>query len=120
MRYRSVRKTFVHRVAFVFMILAFFVVPSIVSFSDAQAEVSKERGKQVFRDLGCMGCHMINGMGGRIGPELSRVGSRLKGERILAQLNNPKQFNPASMMPSYQSLPGDQKKSLVEYLKSLK
>lgn len=93
------------------------IQPAANAATDAQMIA---KGKELFQGLGCMGCHMINGMGGKIGPDLSKAGSRLKAERILGQINNSKKYNPNSMMPSYQSLPEDQKQSLVKYLMSLK
>ena len=44
----------------------------------AEAEVAKgnpEKGKAVYESSGCSGCHIINGEGGGVGPELTRVGS---------------------------------------------
>jgi cytochrome c oxidase cbb3-type subunit 3 len=44
----------------------------------ADAEVAKGdpmRGKSVYRSSGCATCHIINGEGGGVGPELSRVGA---------------------------------------------
>jgi cbb3-type cytochrome oxidase cytochrome c subunit len=90
------------------------------SFAFKPAAEASSNGSQLYQSLGCVGCHAINGVGGKIGPDLSKVGSRLNAERILGQLNNPKSYNPASMMPGYQTLSGDQKKVLVEYLQSLK
>jgi len=78
------------------------------------------KGRGLFQSLNCAGCHTINGVGGMVGPDLTNAGSKFKPERIMAQLNNPKQFNPASLMPSFQNLPEDQKNALVQYLESLK
>jgi cytochrome c oxidase cbb3-type subunit III len=44
----------------------------------ADAEVAKgdpPRGKSVYESSGCATCHIINGEGGGVGPELSRVGA---------------------------------------------
>ena len=44
----------------------------------ADAEVAKgdpARGKSVYASSGCATCHIINGEGGGVGPELSRVGA---------------------------------------------
>lgn len=32
-----------------------------------------ERGEELFGKSGCIGCHKINGIGGEVGPDLSRV-----------------------------------------------
>jgi cytochrome c oxidase cbb3-type subunit 3 len=44
----------------------------------ADAEVAKgdaAHGKSVYESSGCSSCHIINGQGGGVGPELSRVGA---------------------------------------------
>jgi cytochrome c oxidase cbb3-type subunit 3 len=44
----------------------------------ADAEVAKgdpTRGQSVYQSIGCATCHIINGEGGGVGPELSRVGA---------------------------------------------
>lgn len=33
------------------------------------------RGRQLFRKLDCARCHVIDGQGGQLGPDLSRIGS---------------------------------------------
>lgn len=42
------------------------------------------RGRQVYRKLDCARCHFIDGQGGRLGPDLSRVGS-VAGSRAAGQ-----------------------------------
>jgi cytochrome c oxidase cbb3-type subunit III len=44
----------------------------------ADAEIAKgdvTRGKSVYDASGCAGCHIVNGEGGGVGPELTRVGA---------------------------------------------
>jgi cbb3-type cytochrome c oxidase subunit III len=36
-------------------------------------DTPEERGGNLFQGLGCVGCHMINGEGGGVGPELTNV-----------------------------------------------
>jgi mono/diheme cytochrome c family protein len=33
------------------------------------------RGRQRFGEIGCNGCHTVAGVGGMVGPELTRIGS---------------------------------------------
>jgi mono/diheme cytochrome c family protein len=33
------------------------------------------RGRDIFRSGGCLNCHRVNGEGGRLGPDLSRIGA---------------------------------------------
>lgn len=117
MNTRLSEKIFIRGIILFFIIAAFIVFHSFAFEPEAKAS---SNGSQLYQRLGCVGCHTINGVGGKIGPDLSKVGSRLSAERIMGQINNSKQYNPNSMMPSYQSLSADQKKALVEYLQSLK
>ncbi len=43
---------------------------------------SAEIGKKLFAEASCIGCHKVGGEGGAIGPELSDVFSRWKGDRV--------------------------------------
>ncbi|MCK6460287.1 MAG: c-type cytochrome [Planctomycetes bacterium] len=73
------------------------------------------RGKQLIEQKGCRACHVINGRGGAIGPDLTRVGekgpeqydySRLTSMPTLfgwhiAHLQNPKSYSPETVMPDF-------------------
>ncbi|MFN9956864.1 MAG: c-type cytochrome, partial [bacterium] len=41
-----------------------------------------EIGKKLFTEATCAGCHQIQGQGGRIGPELTGVFQKWKGDRV--------------------------------------
>lgn len=47
------------------------------------------RGEQVYAGANCSTCHMIRGAGGRTGPDLSTVGSRLDPDEMTASLTDP-------------------------------
>lgn len=73
------------------------------------------RGKQLIRERGCRACHIFNGRGGTIGPDLTDEGtknpeqydySRLTSIPSLfswqvAHLQNPKSFAPDTVMPDF-------------------
>jgi cytochrome c2 len=73
------------------------------------------RGKRLLLEKGCRACHVINGRGGSIGPDLTRVGekspeqydySRLTSLPTLfswqvAHLQNPKSYAPDTVMPDF-------------------
>jgi cytochrome c oxidase cbb3-type subunit 3 len=46
-------------------------------------------GKALFAAHGCGGCHMVNGAGGSLGPELDEVGARRSSERLRQCLLEP-------------------------------
>lgn len=57
----------------------------------AAASGNADAGKTVFDGNGCSACHTIKGQGGKVGPDLTAVGSRLSQQQIIDQLNDPKQ-----------------------------
>lgn len=50
---------------------------------------SVEGGRAVFERLDCGRCHMVQGHGGRLGPDLSRVGGRRDPEELAEDLAEP-------------------------------
>jgi len=58
------------------------------------------------RRWSCLGCHRWNGRGGRIGPDLALVASRLRPEFVRAILDDPRHVTPGTVMPQPQ-LAGD-------------
>lgn len=49
--------------------------------------------------LPCLGCHRIDGEGGRVGPDLSAAGRRLQPDFILRMILDPQATVPGSAMP---------------------
>jgi mono/diheme cytochrome c family protein len=49
--------------------------------------------------LPCLGCHALDGEGGRIAPELGAVAARLEPAAIAAMVDDPAAHRPGSMMP---------------------
>lgn len=50
---------------------------------------SPEAGRAVFERLDCGRCHMVGGRGGRLGPDLSRVGERRGPDELAEDLTEP-------------------------------
>jgi ubiquinol-cytochrome c reductase cytochrome b subunit/menaquinol-cytochrome c reductase cytochrome b/c subunit len=75
-----------------------------------------EAGKAVVAQSGCLACHKIgeNGNSGP-GPDLTRIGGRLKGQALARTL-----VNPTAPMPSFKSLPPQKFKAVVAFLGLLK
>lgn len=57
------------------------------------------KGQQLYQTYGCSACHMINGIGGTTGPELTQVGSRRDREWLIGHFKAPRKFVPNSAMP---------------------
>ena len=77
-------------------------------------------GEALFKSLGCSACHMIGGVGGRVGPDLTREGGRRDREWIKEQIINPKSHDPKSVMPGFARLSKQDVQALVDYIAGLK
>jgi putative heme-binding domain-containing protein len=47
------------------------------------------RGSRLFRERGCIGCHLVRGEGGVRGPDLSVIGSQRTGEHLRQAILDP-------------------------------
>jgi len=80
-----------------------------------------QHGEALYRSLGCSGCHTIGGVGGKVGPDLTMVGSRRSEEWIEQQVRNPRSHFPNStIMPSFDKLSAADLRDLGAYLAGLK
>lgn len=59
------------------------------------------QGKNLFRNIGCLACHKVGGHGGKVGPELTYVGSRLNGPWIFRFIKNPQGVIENVKMPNF-------------------
>ena len=76
------------------------------------------QGEQLYRQLGCVGCHQLNLQGGYVGPDLSGTGRRLRPGWIAAWLAAPNRYKPGTLQPDYGLSRGDAR-ALTAYLSSL-
>ena len=63
-------------------------------------------GASLYGESFCASCHAVqnaagNVVGGDIGPELTRVGNKVKPEWLRAWLRNPRVYDPGTAMPHY-------------------
>ncbi len=86
----------------------------------ATAVTSGSPGEAVYKAQGCSACHSLDGVGGKVGPDLSKVGTRRDKEWIEEQLRNPKAHNPQSIMPSFNKLSEKDLDDLAAYLAGLR
>ena len=48
-----------------------------------------EAGKKLVEEIGCLGCHQINGTGNVFAPDLSRVAGKVQADWLFAWVKNP-------------------------------
>lgn len=78
-----------------------------------------EEGRQLLANYQCLGCHVLDSQGNRIGPDLTHVGARLKGEYLEVFLRNPEALIPGTSMKNFE-LWDDELAALVAFLESRK
>jgi nitric oxide reductase subunit C len=94
--------------------------PKPLLASTAALSKQAQQGAALFRSLGCSACHTIRGVGGKVGPDLTDVGSRRTKGWIEQQVRNPKSHFPNSIMPSFTKLSANDMRDLGDYLTGLK
>ena len=78
-----------------------------------------ERGRAVFKNNGCHGCHTLDKFGTPIGPDLSHVGARYSAAYLARWLRDPAQQRPSAHMPALELTDADVE-ALARYLSSLR
>lgn len=84
------------------------------SGADWQA-ADPDRGRSLFREARCISCHMIDGRGGTMGPDLSWVGSKVRREWAFSFIEDPMHDQPETLMVRYRFSASDVR-DLVAYL----
>lgn len=81
-------------------------------------EFSARKAESILRDqLPCLGCHVLNGDGGRVGPELTTVRERRSPAYVAAIIADPQSVVPGSMMPRT-PMPDATRELITRYLAS--
>jgi mono/diheme cytochrome c family protein len=77
------------------------------------------KGLQLFTQLGCHGCHAVAGYEDleKVGPELNKVGGKVKTAWLVDWLKNPFEYMPSTRMPHF-GLDDDEVLALSSYLVS--
>jgi nitric oxide reductase subunit C len=87
----------------------------------AEMLAAKTGGSTVYGKYGCSACHIINGIGGTSGPDLSHVGTRLPDpEWHKKHVVDPQSVVPDSAMPGFPQMMEKELRLLANYLVSLK
>lgn len=77
-------------------------------------------GQRLYQSLNCSNCHMINGIGGTTGPDLTHAGSKRDRVWFIGHFKDPKAYVPNSAMPSYGHLKEQELNELTDYMLALK
>ncbi|HXX53184.1 MAG TPA: c-type cytochrome [Thermodesulfovibrionales bacterium] len=76
-------------------------------------------GQRIYQSLGCSNCHMISGIGGTTGPDLTKVGGRRDKEWLTGHFKDPSRYVSNSAMPKVEASDMDIEQ-LADYMVSLK
>jgi len=72
------------------------------------------RGKELFSAAGCIKCHTIAGEGSKLGPDLSKIAEKYRGEKLLRQVLEPSsEINEQFKAQVFQTNDGDVVTGLV-------
>jgi ubiquinol-cytochrome c reductase cytochrome b subunit len=75
-------------------------------------------GAAPYQKSGCSACHMVNGVGGKMGPPLNGLGSRRTEAWTIEHFLQPQKMSPGTPMPPYKFAQGDMQ-NMVPYLFTL-
>jgi ubiquinol-cytochrome c reductase cytochrome b subunit len=76
-------------------------------------------GRILYDKNGCTACHSIHGKGGKLGPDLTHVGSKRDTDWLMRHFKDPQSVSPGSVMPKV-LLQDKELKELSDYMLSLK
>lgn len=87
---------------------------------------SAEKGKELIETIGCVGCHMVEGIdekwnavGERKGTYLTGLGSKVNPDWLVSWLKKPSHYQPDTVMPSFR-LTDQEANDIASYLLSKK
>jgi mono/diheme cytochrome c family protein len=99
------------------VLVAMVVLAGPAHAQDGSALVAK--GRVLFRDQGCYGCHTVGATGTPIAPDLSRIGAKRDQAFLTRWLRNPSEQRPTAHMPRIE-LAEPEAQALAAYLGSLR
>lgn len=104
-------------------LLSFVATTGVAAQSDTSFRPVTAFGAAKARELlnnhlPCLGCHSLEGSGGRIAPDLATVRERRSRDYIAAMIDDPQKTLPGSLMPKQTMLPAT-RDVVVRYLQSL-
>lgn len=79
------------------------------------SKANQARGRTIFGEARCVSCHMIDGRGGTLGPDLSTVGSKVRRDWLFSFIKDPIRDQPQTLMLRYR-FSDEEIRDLVAYL----
>ena len=73
-------------------------------------------GDKLFQKEGCIVCHSFNGIGGRMGPDLTAISNIRSDTWINTYIQDPRKINPSSRMPAFPHLSRAKRKAIIAFL----
>ena len=64
-------------------------------------QANTDNGRALFGELRCVSCHMVNGRGGDMGPELTHIGDKVRRDWLFSFLKDPHRDQPDTLMLQY-------------------
>ena len=105
---------------FILMIGIWMVIFSFGAKFAQGADELVGKGKEIYTQKKCSMCHKIEGVGGKIGPDLSDEGDKGRSEEwLIKYFKDPKSSMPEAKMRPVKGT-DEELKALVAYLMSLK
>ncbi len=105
---------------FLFVVFALLGISIKNLYAVPRVDPSVAKGKALYAQFGCNGCHRVHGEGGAVGPDLSFVGTtRPDRDWHIRHFKNPAAVSPGSFMPKF-PLNDQQLSDLTSYMLSLK
>jgi mono/diheme cytochrome c family protein len=88
----------------------------------AKARVPMHKGKEAMGTYGCLGCHKVEGEGGEVGPELTKVSHGRTPEELLRKIVEPAAWTTPGFQPGIMPVlpvPDGDRAEIVAYLMQL-
>ena len=85
------------------------------AIKDNHGEGDPEAGALLFRESRCVTCHLVEGKGGYLAPELSGITSKVNKGWLYSWIKNTHYFQPKTKMPQF-NFSEQQAMDIVEYL----